>query len=300
MRIAVTTPTGHIGKVVTSHLLDLDAGAQVTLLVRNPEKVKEFADRGATVFRGSLDDRDFVNRATQGVDALFWLTPPDFLSNDLRGFFNRMGQAGAAAIRANRIPRVVHLSSTGAHLASDAGPVAGHHDVERRLDEVVAHITHLRPSFFFENYLRQLEAINKHDRIFMTMSGSTRIAMVATRDIAQVAALRLLDHTWTGRTVQGLHGPTDLSFDEAAAAIGRGLDRPVVHVRVPEEQARRAMSAAGLSEQVTEMVLELYQAIESGLLRPAEPRTAETTTPTTLEQFARDVLRPLVGRPVPA
>jgi uncharacterized protein YbjT (DUF2867 family) len=298
MRIAVTTPTGHIGKAVTNHLLD--AGARVTLLVRNPEKVKEFADRGARVFQGSQDDKDFVTRATQGVDALFWLTPPDFLSNDLRGFFNRMGQAGAAAVRANRIPRVVHLSSTGAHLASDAGPVAGHYDVERRLDEVVAHITHLRPSFFFENYFRQLEAINKHGRIFMTMSGSTRIAMVATKDIAHAAALRLLDHTWTGQTVRGLHGPADLSFDEAAGAIGRGLDRPVVHVRVPEEQARQAMRAGGLSEHVTDMLLELYRGIESGLVRPAEPRTADTTTPTTLEQFSRDVLKPLISEPVKA
>lgn len=298
MKIAVTTPTGHIGKAVTNHLLD--AGAQVTLLVRFPEKVKEFADRGATVLQGSQDDKDFVTSATQGVDALLWLTPPDFLSSDLREFFNRMGQAAAAAIRANRIPRVVHLFSTGAHLASDAGPVAGHHDVERRLDEVVAHITHLRPSFFFENYFRQLEPIKKHGRIFMTMSGATRIAMVATKDIAHVAALRLLDHTWTGRTVRGLHGPADLSFDEAAAAIGRGLERPVAHMRVPEDQARQAMRAGDMSEHVTEMLLELYRGIESGLFRPAEPRTATTTTPTTLEQFAREVLKPLVSEPVTA
>jgi uncharacterized protein YbjT (DUF2867 family) len=298
MRIAVTTPTGHIGKAVTSHLLD--AGAQVTLLARYPEKVREFAERGATVFQGAQDDKDFVTRATQGVDALFWLTPPDYLSTDFRKHYNRIGQAGAAAIRANRIPRVVHLSGAGAHIASGTGPGTGLHDVEHLLDQVVTHLTHLRPFFFFENFLWQLESIKNHGRVFLPISGSTRIAMVATRDIAQVAALRLQDNTWTGRTVQGLHGPADLSFDEAAMAIGRGLGRPVVHVRVPEEQARQAMSAAGLSEYVADMVLELYRAIESGLLRPAEPRTAETTTPTTLEQFARDVLQPLIGEPVTA
>ncbi len=296
MRIAVTTPTGNIGKVVTNYLLD--AGAQVTLLVRNPEKVKEFADRGATVFQGLQDDKDFVTRATQGVDALFWLTPPDYLSTDFRKHYNRIGQAGAAAIRANRIPRVVHLSGAGAHIASGTGPGTGLHDAEHLLDQVVTHCTHLRPFYFFENYFWQLESIKGHGRVFLPVSGSTRIAMVATRDIALVAALRLLDHTWTGRTVQGLHGPADVSFDEAAIAIGRGLDRPVVHVRVPEEQARQALRAGGLSEYVAEMVLELYRAIESGRLRPAEPRTAETTTPTTLEQFSRAVLKPLVSEPV--
>ena len=132
------------------------------------------------------------------------------------------------------------------------------------------------------------------------ISGSLPIAMVATRDIARAAAQRLLDNTWIGRTVHGLHGPADLSFDEAAAAIGQGLERPVAHVQVHEDQARQAMRAAGLSEHVTELFLELHRAIESGLLRPAEPRTAETTTATTLEQFSRDVLKPLASEPVTA
>ncbi len=124
--------------------------------------------------------------------------------------------------------------------------------------------------------------------------------MVATRDIGQAAASRLLDRTWTGRSVQGLHGPTDLGFGEAAEASGRGFIRPMFHVRVPEEQARQAMRAAGLNEHLTEAFLEVFQAIESGLLRPVEPRTAETTTPTTLEEFSRAVLKSLVDEPVMA
>ncbi len=296
MSIAVTTPTGHIGTVVTNHLLN--AGAQVTLLTRKPEKVKEFVERGATVFQGSQEDKDFVTRATQGVDALFWLTPLEFSSTDFRGHFKRMGQAAAAAVRSNRIPRVVHLSGAGAHLTSGPGPIPGLHDIEQRLDDVVTSVTHLRPFFFFENFLLQLESLKSLGRMYLPVSGSTRIGMLATRDIGDVAARRLLDHTWTGRTVQGLHGPIDLSFDEAAAAIGQGLGRRVVHEHVTEAEAGRAMRAVGLSEYLTEAFLEVYRAIESGLLRPAEPRTADTTTPTTLQQFSQEVLKPLVSEPV--
>lgn len=293
MRVAVTTPTGHIGKVVTKHLLD--AGEQVTLLARYPQKVREFSDRGAIVAQGAQDDMEFVIRATRGVDALFWLTPLDFSSRDFRGHFNRMGRAAAAAVRANRIPRVVHLSGAGAHLASGPGPIPGLHDIERRLDDVVTHVTHLRPFFFFENFLLQIESIKRLGRIFLPVSGSTRIAMLATGDIGQAAVSRLLDRNWSGRIVQGLHGPADLSFDEAAGAIGRGLDRPVFHVQVSEDQARRAMLAAGLNAHLAEAFLEIFEAIESGLLRPAELRTTDTTTSTTLELFSRDVLKPLVS-----
>jgi hypothetical protein len=55
-----------------------------------------------------------------------------------------------------------------------------------------------------------------------------------------------------------------------------------------------------MSEYLTEAFFEVFQAIESGLLRPSEPRTAETTTPTTLEEFARDGLKPLVSEPAMA
>jgi NAD(P)H dehydrogenase (quinone) len=38
-------------------------------------------------------------------------------------------------------------------------------------------------------------------------------------DIAAVAAVRLLADDWTGRQVQAVHGPADLTWTEAAAAL---------------------------------------------------------------------------------
>lgn len=129
-------------------------------------------------------------------------------------------------------------------------------------------------------------------KIFLPVSGTTRIAMVGTEDIGKAAAKRLLDPTWTGKSVLGLLGPADVSFDEAAAALGRGIGKEVSHVQVPEDQARPALLGMGFSEHVADVFLELMRSIESGLLRPAEARTPETSTPTTLESFARSVLTP--------
>jgi hypothetical protein len=52
-----------------------------------------------------------------------------------------------------------------------------------------------------------------------------------------------------------------------------------------------------LADNVVEEMLEMYRAMDSGLLAPAERRTRETTTPTTLERFAREVLAPLASVP---
>ncbi|MCX5683010.1 MAG: NmrA family NAD(P)-binding protein [Planctomycetota bacterium] len=298
MKIAVTTPTGHIGSKLTDILLE--KGAKVILLARDPSKVKQFVIRGAEILQGSLEDEGFVSRATRNVDALFWLSPPNMRATDLRAFQNQLGQSAAQAIRTNDIPRVVNISSIGAHLVSDTGPIAGLHDVENLLNEAAANVTHLRCGFFFENYLYQAEHIKHDASLYLPVSGRRRLPMIATADIARAAAELLLDEQWTGRNVRGLQGPRDLSFDEAAESISRGLGFQVRHLRVAEDTARLAMKSMGAGDNVIETMIEMYHAMSSGLLTPAEPRTRETTTPTTLEQFAHEVLLPLVTEPVAA
>jgi uncharacterized protein YbjT (DUF2867 family) len=292
MRIAITTPSGHIGSKVTELLLD--AKADLVLLTRDPSKVKSFSSQGVPVLLGSPDDAAFVTTATKGVDVLFWVTPPNYTSTDYREFQRRCGRAAVQAIQANRISRIVNLSSIGAHLGSGTGPVNGLYDVEKMLDAVSRNVTHLRPGYFFENYLMQIESIRSSNSIFLPVSGSRRLPMIATRDIAQVAAERLLEPTWAGRSVRGLQGPRDLSFDEAAELISRSTGLKIRHVKVPEDAVRQHLMGAGLSDNVTGLLLEMYRAIESGTMKPAEVRTTATTTPTTLDVFAREAIAPMV------
>ena len=42
----------------------------------------------------------------------------------------------------------------------------------------------------------------------------------------------------------------------------------------------------------------MYEAVETGRLRPIEPRSARTTTPTTLAEFARETILPMMAEPV--
>jgi hypothetical protein len=45
--------------------------------------------------------------------------------------------------------------------------------------------------------------------------------MIATQDIADVATKLLRDRVWSGQSVLGLHGATELNFDEAAQILGQ-------------------------------------------------------------------------------
>jgi uncharacterized protein YbjT (DUF2867 family) len=293
MKVTLTAPTGNIGRPLTDAVLK--GGAEVTLLARNPEKVQAFVDRGARVEAGSLSDGDYVNRATAGAEVLFWLTPPDYTVEDFRSFYGQMGTIAAQAVRENAIPRVVHLSSIGAHLPSGTGPVTGLHDIEGLLDDTSAAVTHLRPAYFMENLFNSIQTIKDAGSVFLPVRGSVSLPIIATRDIAAAAAARILDPSWTGRHVMGLHGPRDLSFDEMAQILSEGLGKPVNHVTVPPEAVKEGMMAMGMTAGSVDTMLELYSAIDTGYVTAEMPRSEETTTPTEFAVFVREVLKPMLG-----
>jgi uncharacterized protein YbjT (DUF2867 family) len=292
MKVAVTTPTGHIGGVVTDALLR--ARAEVVLLVRDPAKVKPFAARGASLQTGSLEDADFVKRATQGVDCLFWVTPPNFGAADLRGFQNVLARSAAGAVQGNRIGRVVLLSSVGAQHASGTGPILGLHDTEKMLRAAAPDVTCLRPGMFMENHLNSVESIRQAKSVFLPIPGAATTRFIGTRDIGEIAAKRIQDGSWRGHHAVELHGPELLSFDGAASAISSALGERVTHVQVTLEQTREALLGMGASPSVAAAYVELFEAAARGLLEPTQPLAPETTGRTTFQTFARDVLEPAI------
>jgi uncharacterized protein YbjT (DUF2867 family) len=295
MKIAITTPTGNIGSGLVEHLLKR-GGHELTLLCRDAARVKHFTDRGATAVQGDLGDADYVRRATEGADVLFWLTPPKLDAADFRAYQNQLGDNAAAAVRKNNIKRVVHLSSFGAQHADGTGPIAGLHDIEQKLNaaagDVGGSVTHLRPASFYENLFMSLPTIKSDGAMYMPIPGDLAFPMIATRDIAAEAAKLITDGSWSGTNVRELLGPRDYSINDAARIIGEVAGKQVKHVQVPYEAARDAMQQMGLSESVAGKYIEMYQGLENGKVAPEQPRNAAATTPTTLEDFARQAIAP--------
>ena len=99
MKIAVTTPAGHVGRSVGNFLLDIGGDVQVKLLGRRPDQSVALIRRGGEIAVGSQDNADYLTKATEDVDALFWVTPPGYGSDNVRAFQNRLGKAACQAVR---------------------------------------------------------------------------------------------------------------------------------------------------------------------------------------------------------
>jgi uncharacterized protein YbjT (DUF2867 family) len=169
MKIAITTPTGNVGSAVTEQLLGGDH--ELVLLVRDPDKVKPFTDRGATAREGSLDDSDYFTKATEDVDLLFLVVPTNVASDDHRADQKRVGDNAVAAITANKIPRVVYLSSVAAHLGEGYGPITGLGEIEKSMEKIDADIAFFRPGSFMENYFGSVGSIASDGAIYMPAAG---------------------------------------------------------------------------------------------------------------------------------
>ena len=298
MTIAITGATGNTGGRIAQQLVE--AGANVTVLVRNPDKLHPVVRQNAIVRQGSLEDTQFVTDATRNAEALYWVVPYNFGAANFRAYQHHVGNVATAAIAANQIPYMVNLSSNGAHLPEGMGPISGLYEVEQRLNAAASNIIHLRPGFFMENYLMQLEPIRTANSVFLPIAGDRRLAMIATQDIAAVAAELLLQRNWSGHSVLGLHGATDLSFDEAAAILSQELGRSIVHVPITSEQFRDSLLQMGASESVAADYVEMWQGLSNPEYAPAELRTSQTTTPTMFTQFVREQLLPQLSQLISA
>jgi uncharacterized protein YbjT (DUF2867 family) len=290
MTIAITTPTGNIGRKLVTLLLD-DGSHELVLLARHPEKLAEEQGRGARVVACDLADPAQVVRATEGVDSLFWVNPPDMRAEDYTAYYTGLARNATEAVRANGIHNVVLISSVGAHLGQGVGPVNALRQVEEILSEAADNLTILRPTFFMENFLVSAAAIAEHNHVFLPVKAETRLSMVATEDIARAAASALTQPA-EGIRIRPIHGPKDYSFGEAAEIIGEVLGQDVKLVTITPDQAIEALTTMGATRHVAETMVELYRALDSGHLKDDHPRTEQTTTPTTFEDFCERMLVP--------
>jgi uncharacterized protein YbjT (DUF2867 family) len=290
MRIVVNTPSGTIGRPLTTRLLE--AGAHVTILSRSPE-VADLVARGARLVEGSIDDEGAVARALEGADALFWLSPPAYRP-DGNAWLVAAAQGAAAAAQRLGVRRVVVQSSMGAQTGPGTGPVGCLLAVEEAFRAIAPDVIALRAGLFMENLLRDLPSILGEGAIYSPNPTDKKLSLVATADVAARAAAFLLDASWHGHRAVGVHGPVDLSYRDVAQVLTQVLERPVRHVQTTLEQTRQGMLGAGLPDFVVAGFLELFEGVHNGRMASAEPRTQETTTATSLADFARAALLPAV------
>jgi uncharacterized protein YbjT (DUF2867 family) len=289
MKVVVTTPTGNVGSRVVRLLIQ--AGVRPTLLARHPARIDPATSERADVVEADLMDAAVVVRATRDADALFWVEPPTADPDaDPVAWYALLGATAARAVTENGIGRTVFLSSIGAEMRSGAGEIDGLARTEEQLDATGATVLHLRCGYFYTNLLGQLDSM-REGVLRLPMPLDYAQPWVDPRDIGEVAAARLLSEGWSGRQVQAVHGPEDLTLSQVARIISEATGRRVRAETISQEALRGALRSAGLGDKQVEGMAGMSAVMREDFV-PEDERSIVTTTPTTLAAWAHTCLRP--------
>ncbi|GCE07626.1 NmrA family NAD(P)-binding protein [Dictyobacter aurantiacus] len=289
--IVITTPTGLIGHQVLNNLLDSDEPIRV--IMRDPSRLSPRARERVEVVQGSHGDLDVVTRAFAGADSVFWLVPPDPRAESVEDAYVGFSRPACEAFKTQGVKRVVGVSAfgRGAAVSSNAGNVTASLAMDDLIASTGVSYRALALAPFMDNLLRQVGSIKNQGVFFDIISGDLRQPTCSTRDIATVATRLLLDHTWSGVGSCPVLGPEDLSYNDMAQIMSEVLGRPVRYQQIPAESLKATLTNYGRSEAMAQALVDMMAAYDQGLAT-AEPRTPESSTPTSFRQWCEEVLKP--------
>lgn len=218
------------------------------------------------------------------------MIPPNIMSENYRSYQNEIAENIANAIEKNSVKYAVTLSSIGAHMTKNAGVVQGLHDFEQRLNKISdLNVLHLRPSYFMENTLGQIGMIKQMGFMASPIRTSLKFPLVATKDIADIAAKKLLNLNFKGvGNVLYVLGSRDVTFSEIAQVVGKAIGKPdLKYMEATYHDAKYFMMHSwGITENAADAMTEFAKGMNEGRVLRDANRTPETTTPTSLEEFA--------------
>jgi uncharacterized protein YbjT (DUF2867 family) len=279
---------GNTGSIVADSLLS--KGQKVRAVGRDAGRLQRFARSGAEAFTAELSDPAALTKAFSGARAAYLMLPP--LSS--REEQERQSDAIAKAVKDSGLRYSVHLSSYGAHVPQGTGPVTGLHSSEQKLNSIGdLNVLHLRAAYFMENNLAAIGMIQGMGLFGHALLPGLKLPMIATRDVGDYAAQRLLKLDFSGKQTREVLGERDLSMAEATSVIARGIGKPDLrYEQFSYDQVQQALTQAGFSSKKAAVYIEMFEAINAGVLAAQEPRSTHNSTPTSFETFVEEVFAP--------
>jgi uncharacterized protein YbjT (DUF2867 family) len=233
--ILITGATGNTGLPVVERLSRMSVPFRA--MVHSPAK-KDLVQRGlAEVVVGDFYDASSLERALEGIDRVYLLSPPSEDQFKVQsGFVDSAKKKG--------VKHIVKLSALGTAPDSAVGIFRAHAQIEEYIRKSGIGFTFLRPHFFMENLLMNIATVQKDGTIYSPL-GEARISTISVEDIGAVVAEILTTDGHAGK-VYSLTGPASVTYYEIAASLEKVLGKPVRYVQVSFEAAQQGMVNSGM------------------------------------------------------
>ena len=180
MKYNITGATGNLGKKIVEEALKVLDPKDIILSVRNPEKAKEFAERGVTVRQGDYHSEKELFTAFQDTDVLIYI--PSITHPSLPRIIE-FENAVIAAEKAN----VKHFVFVGFIADQENSPFImspffGY--VPRRLASSSLNYTYIRNAMYADPLVPYLPELIQRGKLLYPV-GTGKMSFISRRDIAR-------------------------------------------------------------------------------------------------------------------
>lgn len=261
--ITVFGATGTTGAPLVETLLA--KGADVRAVTSDPGKVATLKAKGCEAVAANFTDTAALEKACAGADRIYLVTPAHL---DMR-------QWKANAIAAAKAAGVRHVVvATGLGASPKAGLTFGkwHSETQELLKESGLDWTFVQPTYFMQNLLWQADSIARDGVYYDDLGGP--VSWIDARDIADVAAEALTGSGHAGKGY-GLTGPEALTGEEVAAVLSEATGRSITCAALSPDDAKAAMMAGGMQDEVAGAMVELASIAPKGYLGGIETTVSD-------------------------
>lgn len=293
MRIAVVGATGRIGAKLTEKLLA--KGHSVKALSRGGAALDALVAKGAEPFLGSFDTGDGeLSRFFDDADAAFLMVKTLWGAEDFHGHYPTVALRFFDALRDSPVKLAVSLTGMGSEVSGNTGHFQGFHILDQILNRLRGiNLVHLQGGWFMEDLSRWADAIAQHDRIGFTLAPDVKAPWVSIQDVVDFAAKAFDTPTDQHRSVRQLG--IDYTMTDIAALIDRALGREVDY-RFINPNDREVETV--FRERFGTLDRWVYDKNTAAALNDGRVkfRDDRPTLPTTMDEFVKDTLKPLIAK----
>jgi uncharacterized protein YbjT (DUF2867 family) len=290
--VLVTSAAGGRQGKTGRHLSEILLGQNIPVRAfvhKIDERSEHLRALGAEIFEGDFLDIRSVQRATEGVGAVYFAYPVQDGLMDATA-------AMALAAREAGVSRLINLVMLQSSPDAPTPRMRQNYLSEQVFEWAGIGAVHIRATIFYENLgalVRQ--SLPAQGAIRLPWGGEeTVLPLVAAEDVARLAAGLLASPELKAGTAYPLIGAT-LSLKEIIATFGRVLGRDVHYEEISDEEWRKHAVVRGYNEHAIAHLSALWRAIRSAGIRAADPAfgvsgTIETiggAPPKSLETFVR-------------
>lgn len=256
---------GNVGRVSAAALRR--AGREVRAVVRHARQGDVLAEIGCEIAVADLLDPASVARAIEGAYAVQILCPVPHADADPATTMRCMIDVSAHALRTDPPQRLLALSDYGAEHPSGTGITTLFHYLETQLAPIDSQLTFLRAAEHMHNWARLLPiALARGVLPSLHHPLSKLFPTVAAQDVGLLAAELLLDDrpAKVSPRVVSIEGEARISALDVARTLGALAHRQISAHEMPRGEWAAMLHGAGLSENHTRLITDLYDAHNAG------------------------------------